>query len=163
MTTEKNNRNSENNCNSEQLQQQKQRSKNNCNDKSNRRVLPTSPLAKYASSFAQDDTFSKPSWLFPTRLLPYAVFTLLDGEFGVVAVAGNDGVFLRFAFLVLHAEGVAFVVDQEDFDVAVAAVVFVVGGAVGEDVLVADGVVDMGEDLRERALEQGGKVETSSH
>ena len=57
----------------------------------------------------------------------------------------------------------AFVVDQQDLDVAVAAVVLVVGGAVGEDVLVADGVVDLGEDVGERALEHGGKVEASGH
>ena len=28
---------------------------------------------------------------------------LFDGEFGVVAVASDDGVLLRFAFFVLHA------------------------------------------------------------
>src|SRR5205807_1925760 len=76
--------------------------------------------------------------------------TLFDGEFGVVAVAGDDGVLLGVAFFVLHAQGVAFVVDQKDLDLAVAAVVLVVGGAVGEDVLVADGVVDLGEDVGER-------------
>ena len=74
-------------------------------------------------------------WGFPSRLF--------DGEFGVVAVAGDDGVLQGFVLFVLHAEGVAFVVDEEDFDLAVGAVVFGVGGAVGEDVLVADGVVDL--------------------
>jgi len=41
---------------------------------------------------------------------------------------------------------VAFVVDQEDLDLAIATIVLVVGGAIGEDVLVADGVVDICED-----------------
>ncbi len=89
--------------------------------------------------------------------------SLFDGEFGVVAVAGDDGVLLGLAFFVLHAEGMAFVVDQEDLDLAVAAVVFVVGGAVGEDVLVADGVVDLGEDVGERALEERAEAHAASH
>jgi hypothetical protein len=88
---------------------------------------------------------------------------LLDGEFGVVAVAGDDRVLLGFAFFVLHAQGVAFVVDQEDLDLAVAAVVLVVGGTVGEDVLVADGVVDLGEDVGERALEHRVEAEAAGH
>ena len=92
-----------------------------------------------------------------------ATLELLDGEFGVVAVAGDDGVFQGFALFVLHLEGVAFVVDEEDFDLAVGAVVFVVGGAVGEDVLVADGVVDLGEDVGERALEEGAEAEAAGH
>ena len=89
--------------------------------------------------------------------------SLLDGEFGVVAVAGDDGVLLRFAFFVLHAQGVALVVDEEDLDVAVAAVIFVVRGAVGEDVLVADGVVDCGEDVGQCALEERTEAHAASH
>ncbi len=73
---------------------------------------------------------------------------LLYGKFGVVAVAGDDGVFLRFAFFVLHAEGVAFVVDQKNLDLAIGTVVLVVGGAIGEDVFVADGLVDRGRRCR---------------
>ena len=46
---------------------------------------------------------------------------------------------------VLHLQGMALVIDQEDLDLAVGAVVLVVGGAIGEDVLVADGVVDLRE------------------
>ena len=46
---------------------------------------------------------------------------------------------------------------------AVAAVVLVVGGAVGEDVLVADGVVDLAEDVGERALEHGVEARASGH
>ena len=57
----------------------------------------------------------------------------------------------------------ALVVDEEDFDVAVTAVVFGVGGAVGEDVLVADGVVDLGEDVRECALEDGAEAHAAGH
>ena len=86
---------------------------------------------------------------------------LFDGKFGVVAVAGDDSVLLRMAFFVLHAEGVALVVDEEDFDVAIAAVVLVIGGAVGEDVLVADGIVDCTEDLRQRTLEHWAKAHAS--
>ena len=56
-----------------------------------------------------------------------------------------------------------FVVDQEDLDLAVAAVVFVVGGAVGEDVLVADGVIDLAEDVGERALEEWAEAQASGH
>ena len=70
---------------------------------------------------------------------------------------------MGFTFFVLHAEGVAFVVDQEDFDLAVGAVVLVVGGAIGEDVLVADGLVDLGEDVGELALEDGGEAEAAGH
>ncbi len=88
---------------------------------------------------------------------------LLDGEFGAVAVAGDDGVLEGFAFFVLHAEGVAFVVDELDFDAAVGAVVLGVGGAVGEDVLVADGLVDLAEDVGEFALEDGCEVEAAGH
>ena len=72
---------------------------------------------------------------------------LIDLLFGFVAVAGDDGVLEGLMFLVLHLKGVAFVVDQHDLDLAVGSVVVVVGGAVGEDVLVADGVVDLGEDV----------------
>ena len=46
---------------------------------------------------------------------------------------------------------------------AVAAVVFVVGGAIGEDVLVADGVIDLGEDVGECSLEHGAEAEASGH
>lgn len=88
---------------------------------------------------------------------------LLDGEFSVVAIAGDNGVLLRLAFFILHAEGVAFVVDEEDLDLAVAAVVLVVGGAVGEDVLVADGLVDLAEDVGKLALEDGGEAEAAGH
>lgn len=70
---------------------------------------------------------------------------------------------MGFSLFVLHAEGVAFVVDQKNFDLAVGAVVLVVGGAVGEDVLVADGLVDLGEDVREFALEDGGEAEATGH
>jgi len=90
-----------------------------------------------------------------------ALRTLFDGEFGVVAVAGDDGVLLGVALFVLHAEGMAFVVDQEDLDLAVTAVVFGVGGAVGEDVFVADGVVDLAEDVGERALEERIEAHTT--
>jgi hypothetical protein len=72
---------------------------------------------------------------------------LFDGEFGFVAIAGYDGVLEGLVFFVLHAEGMAFVVDEQDFDLAIGAVIFGVGGAVGEDVLVADGVADGGEDV----------------
>jgi hypothetical protein len=88
---------------------------------------------------------------------------LLDWELRVVTVAGDDGVFLGFAFFVLHAEGVAFVVYEKDLDLAIATVVLVVGGAVGEDVLVADGVVDLGEDVGERALEHWVKAHAAGH
>jgi hypothetical protein len=81
------------------------------------------------------------------RLMGGSVCGLFDGEFGVVSVAGNDGVLLRLSLFVCHAEGMAFVVDEKDLDLAIAAVVVGVGGTVGEDVLVADGVVDLGEDV----------------
>ncbi len=70
---------------------------------------------------------------------------------------------MGFSLFVLHAERVAFVVDQKNFDLAVGAVVLVVGGAVGEDVLVADGLVDLGEDVGELALEDGGEAEAAGH
>src|SRR5258706_16345436 len=54
--------------------------------------------------------------------LPVCWWKLFDGEFGVVAVAGDDGVLVGVTLFVLHAEGVAFVVDEGDFDLAVAAV-----------------------------------------
>src|SRR5580700_11098710 len=88
----------------------------------------TAPSTRFTpSGFGRHDVVFNYGWF---------LFALLDGEFGVVAVAGYDGVLLGMAFFVLHAEGVAFVVDQEDLDLAVAAVVLVVGGAVGKDVLV---------------------------
>ena len=70
---------------------------------------------------------------------------------------------MRFALLVFHAEGMAFVVDEEDFDFAIAAVVVWVGGTVGENVLVADGFVDPVEDVGELALEDGAEAEATSH
>lgn len=70
---------------------------------------------------------------------------------------------MRFALFVLHAKGVPFVVDEEDLDLAIGAVALVVGGAVGEDVLVADGLVDLGEDVGELALEDGGEAEAAGH
>ena len=70
---------------------------------------------------------------------------------------------MRFALLVFHAEGMAFVVDEEDFDFAVAAVVVGVGGTVGENVLVADGFVDPVEDVGELALEDGAEAEAAGH
>ena len=88
---------------------------------------------------------------------------LLDLLFCFVAVAGYDGVLEGFVFFVLHLEGVAFVVDEGDFDLTVGAVVAVVGGAVGEDVLVADGVVDGGEDVGEFALEEGAEAQAAGH
>ncbi len=57
----------------------------------------------------------------------------------------------------------AFVVDQKNFDLTIAAIVFGVGGAVGEDVLVADGVVDRAEDVGELALEDGSEAEATGH
>jgi len=60
-------------------------------------------------------------------------------------------------------EGVAFVVDEGDLDAAIAAVIFVVGGAVGEDVLVADGVVDLVEDVGECTLKERVEVEAAGH
>ena len=57
----------------------------------------------------------------------------------------------------------AFIVDELDFDATVAAVVGRVGGAVGDDVLVADGLVDLAEDVGEFALEDGGVVEAAGH
>ena len=68
-----------------------------------------------------------------------------------------------FAFFILHAEGVAFVIDQENLDFAIGAVVLVVGGAVSEDVLVADGLVDLRKDVGEFALEDGSEAETTGH
>jgi hypothetical protein len=88
---------------------------------------------------------------------------LFDGEFGFVAVAGYDGILEGLVFFVLHAEGMAFVVDEQDFDLAIGAVIFGVGGAVGEDVLVADGVADGGEDVGERSLEHRVEAETTRH
>ncbi len=52
---------------------------------------------------------------------------------------------------------------RETFYVAVGAVVAVVGGAVGEDVLVADGVVDLGEVVGELASKDGAEAEAASH
>ena len=46
---------------------------------------------------------------------------------------------------------------------AVAAVVFVVGGPIGEDVLVADGVIDRGEDIGQGALEEGTEAHAAGH
>ena len=88
---------------------------------------------------------------------------LFDGLLSFVAVAGYDGVFEGFLFLVLHLEWVAFVIDEEDFDLAVGAVVLVIGGTIGEDVLVADGVVDGGEDIGECALEERVEGKTAGH
>ena len=88
---------------------------------------------------------------------------LFDGEFGFVAVTGDDGIFEGLVFFVLHAEGMAFVVDKQNFDLAIGAVVFGVGGTVGEDVFVADGVADGGEDVGERSLEHRVEAEPPGH
>ena len=100
-----------------------------------------------ARSFAQDDSS----------------ITLLDLLFGVVAVAGDDRIFEGLVFFVLHLQGFAFTVDERYFDLAVAAVVAVVGGAVGEDVLVADGVINLREDVGQLALEDGAKAHAAGH
>jgi len=70
---------------------------------------------------------------------------------------------LWFAFFVLHPKGVTFIVDQKNLDLAIGSIVFVIGGAVGEDVLVTDGLVDLGEDVGEFALEDGSEAETAGH
>ena len=57
----------------------------------------------------------------------------------------------------------AFTIYQQDFDLAVGAVVFGIGGPISEDVLVANGVVDGGEDIRKFALKDGIETETSGH
>ena len=46
---------------------------------------------------------------------------------------------------------------------AVAAVVFVVGGAIGQNVLVADRVIDSGEDVGQGALEEGTEAHAAGH
>ncbi len=56
-----------------------------------------------------------------------------------------------------------FVVDQDDFDLAIGAVVRRVGGAVSKQVLVADGVVDLGKVIGHFALEDGREAEASGH
>ncbi len=99
--------------------------------------------------------FGGDEWQLPRQLL--------DGKLCVVTVTGYDRVLLWFALFVLHAERVAFVVDQEDFDLAVGSVVLVVGGAVGEDVLITDGVVDRAEDVGKFTLEDWGEAEAASH
>jgi len=58
---------------------------------------------------------------------------------------------------------VSFVVDEEDFYFAIAPVVFRVGGTVGENVLIANGVVDRTEDVGEFALEDGSEAEAAGH
>ena len=88
---------------------------------------------------------------------------LFDLLLGFVAVASDYGVFERFVLFVLHLEGMAFIVDQQDFDLAVGAIVFVVRWAIGEDVLVADGVVDLGEDVREFALKDWTEAHAARH
>ena len=87
----------------------------------------------------------------------------LDWQLGLVSVAGNDRVFQRLALFVLHLQWVTFVVDQDDFDLAIGAVVRRVGGAVGKQVLVADGVVDLGKVVGHLALEDGREAEASGH
>ncbi len=126
--------------------------------------LPEQKLNAGVLRYAQNDncfptieSYSKNSESYSWRS------ELFDGEFGVVAVAGDDGVLLGFAFFVLHAQWMAFVVDQKDFDLAVGAVVFGVGGTVGQDVLVADGVVDLAEDVGQRTLEERGEVKAACH
>src|ERR1700722_3399793 len=88
---------------------------------------------------------------------------LFDRILGVVAVAGYDGIFERLLLFVLHLQRLALVVYKQYLNVAVGAVVLVVGGLVGEDVLVADGVVDGGEDVGQLALEHGVEVEAAGH
>jgi len=88
---------------------------------------------------------------------------LLDLVFGAVAVTGDYGVLQGLVFLVLHLEGVAFVVDQFDLDVAIGSVIFVVGRTIGKDVLVADRVVDLREDVGQSSLEHRVEAQSSGH
>jgi len=64
---------------------------------------------------------------------------------------------------VLHLKGVAFVVDEHDLDLAIRAVILVVCGAIGEEVLISDGVVDLAEDVGKRSLEHWVEAEAASH
>ena len=99
----------------------------------------------------------------PTCWTGAGVCPLFDFLFGFVAVTRYDGILEGFVLFVLHLQGFPFEVDEGDFDLAVGPVVAIVGGAVGDDVLVADGVVDLGEDVGEFSLKDWGEVHASSH
>jgi len=64
---------------------------------------------------------------------------------------------------VLHLERVTFVVDQLDLDMAIGTIVLVVGGAIGQDILVANRIVDLTEDIRQGPLEHGVEAESPGH
>src|SRR5271169_2769852 len=95
------------------------------------------------------------------RRRPPAERALLHYLLGLVAIASHNHVLHVFALLVVDLQRVAFAVGEFDLDLAKAAVLFGVAGVIREDVLVADGMGDVGEHLGERGLE-AGKVRLSA-